>query len=69
MSELAKIRPRSCSTAEMEQVGAELLNPASVLLRCRQCGATGSPDLRPGGRLPRGYWPCPQGCNRREVVR
>jgi len=33
-------------------------------LTCGQCGATW--DVQPpeaGGRLPAGYWQCPQGCN------
>ena len=33
------------------------------LYRCNQCGETWSPNLMHGGRLPKGWWRCPNGCN------
>ena len=34
-----------------------------LVVICNQCGAKWSPNLRTGGRLPRGWWKCPNGCN------
>lgn len=31
--------------------------------RCQQCGQVWSPNSPAGGRLPRGWWKCPNGCN------
>lgn len=31
--------------------------------RCQQCGQVWSPTLQTEGRLPRGWWKCPNGCN------
>jgi hypothetical protein len=30
---------------------------------CRECGKGWSPNLLSGGRRPRGWWRCPNGCN------
>jgi len=30
---------------------------------CDHCRQVWSPKLRSGGRLPRGWWRCPNGCN------
>jgi len=46
----------------LEQKNVELLEK-SILLKCKTCGQTWSPNLLTGGRLPRGYWKCPKGCN------
>lgn len=35
-------------------------------LACTQCGSEWSPNLRRGGRLPRGWWLCERGCNEPE---
>lgn len=48
---------------KLNRAGVELLDRATVLLRCRECGQRWSPSLQRGGRLPRGYWQCPRGCN------
>jgi hypothetical protein len=37
----------------------ERLSPYSTWLRCMICGMTWSPCILPGGKLPRGYWKCP----------
>lgn len=47
----------------IQQVGVEVINENSLWLKCQVCGQTWSPNLRTGGRLPRGYWKCPNGCN------
>lgn len=35
----------------------------SFFLQCDTCGLTWSPNIQPGGRLPKGYWKCPKQCN------
>ena len=32
-------------------------------LKCLGCGQVFQPQLKEGGRLPRRYWECPNGCN------
>jgi len=39
-------------------VGVEILDKDRVHLRCMICGQVWSPSIRPGGRLPRGWWKC-----------
>ena len=56
-------RPRRFTTSELARVGVIVLSESCVPLKCVNCGAVWSPDLRPGGRLPRGYWMCPSRCN------
>lgn len=45
--------------------GVELLDERGLQLRYCNCSQIWSPDILPGGRLPRGYWKCPRGlgCN------
>jgi hypothetical protein len=33
------------------------------IVKCNQCGYEWSPNIRAGGRLPRRWWKCPNGCN------
>lgn len=50
--------------ASLRRVGVELVSRSRVWLRCVECGGVWSPNLRRGGRLPRGWWKCPHyGCN------
>jgi hypothetical protein len=35
----------------------------SGFYQCDGCGQVWSPNLGAGGRLPRGWWRCPNGCN------
>jgi len=44
----------------------ELIDKYRTLLQCKQCGIIWSPNLLSGGRLPKGYWKCPNGCNTQE---
>lgn len=55
--------PRSCSRADLERVGVVILSESSFHLQCVQCQQVWSPNMLRGGRLPRGYWKCPNGCN------
>lgn len=55
--------PNRYSEKELKKVGVEIINKDSVRLKCTKCNATWSPNLQEGGRLPKGYWKCPNGCN------
>ena len=41
----------------------DLLDLDTFRVRCRSCGAWWSPDILPGGELPKNWWRCPNGCN------
>jgi hypothetical protein len=55
--------PRSFTQHELSKAGVEILDETGVHLRCATCGQVWSPNLLPGGKLPKGYWHCPLGCN------
>jgi hypothetical protein len=55
--------PSRFTAGQMEKVGVEIRDSSKTLLACKECGQVWSPNLLKGGRLPRGYWRCPQGCN------
>jgi len=57
------VRPSKCTAGELRKAGVILVSVDRLLLQCNQCGQQWSPDLGRGGRLPRGYWHCPNGCN------
>lgn len=61
----ATTRPRNSSESELRKVGMEHVGcVGNALLRCMECGQVWSPNLLPdGGRLPKRYWRCPNGCN------
>jgi hypothetical protein len=59
---MAEQYPKSLER-RLKRVGVALLDAHSLRLACENCGQTWSPNLQPGGRLPRGYWKCPNGCN------
>lgn len=53
------------SKSKMEKLGVKIIdNERSIRLECAVCGCVWSPNLLEGGRLPRGYWKCPEGCNK-----
>ena len=35
--------------------------------QCKVCGEQWSPMLRSGGRLPKRWWACPNGCNKNVI--
>jgi hypothetical protein len=55
--------PKSFNQHELSKAGVEIVDEASVHLRCQACGQVWSPNFLSGGRLPKGYWHCPNGCN------
>jgi len=60
-----KVRPARFTPAELKKVNVEVGEgwPYSTALWCLACGIFWAPMLQRGGRLPRGYWKCPKGCN------
>jgi len=54
-------KPRNHTVSELKRVNVEWVGMRH--LRCTDCGAMWSPNLRSGGRLPQRYWWCPNGCN------
>jgi hypothetical protein len=57
------IRPKRLTSGEMKKVGVNLLGKRNIKLECKKCGQAWSPNFQSGGRLPKGYWKCPNGCN------
>lgn len=57
--------PHHFSAPELQKVGVRILERhTTILLECEACGRYWSPMLQAGGKLPRGYWKCPEGrCN------
>lgn len=60
-------RPRRYSERELAKVGVQVVDFKHACLKCETCGQVWSPMIRRGGKLPRGYWQCPNGCNRGSV--
>lgn len=52
-------RPRRFSENELRKAGVILVDDRKIILRCEKCGESWMPNLKPGGKLPRGYWQCP----------
>jgi hypothetical protein len=55
--------PRRLSQPELARVGIHIRDWSLTLLVCDTCGECWSPTVGRGGRLPRGYWRCPNRCN------
>ena len=55
--------PKRYTKEELLKVGVELINQHTAHLKCMICGQVWSPNLLEGGKLPKGYWQCPNGCN------
>ncbi len=56
-------KPTDHVARKLNQVQVEVQSLYSFSLRCKKCGAVWSPNLKEGGRLPKRYWQCPNGCN------
>lgn len=56
-------RPKRWLKATLDRVNVAIFSISNLNLRCIQCQAIWSPNIRPGRRLPSGYWKCPNGCN------
>jgi len=55
---------RHLSAGELAQLGIVLLDRQNVILQCRTCGETWSPQLDANGKLAFDYHICPANCNR-----
>jgi len=57
------LRPKRFTPGELDRVGVKILDKKGIKLECIKCGQVWWPMLQPGGgRLPRNYWKCPNGC-------
>jgi hypothetical protein len=54
---------RRMTDAELSEVGVQLLNRTDLLLECKGCGETWTPQLDSSGKLPFDFWRCPARCN------
>ena len=50
---------------KLEEKQVEILEDPEITLRCKICGSTWKPDMRGRKRLPKGYWRCPENCNKK----
>jgi len=48
---------------KLKQKQVTLENFSSLILVCQNCGTRWSPNIMPGGSLPKRYWECPYECN------
>ena len=55
--------PKESTEGELDKVGVELVDSQNSRLKCKKCGQTWSPNALPEGRMPNGYWKCPNGSN------
>ena len=55
---------RHMTDAELSRLGVRLLNRDEIILQCKRCRETWSPQLDSNGKLPFNYWLCPAACNR-----
>ena len=58
--------PRDYTERELAKFGVEIANEyPHYSLRCKVCSEVWWPSIRPqsGGKLYRGSWKCPRGCN------
>ena len=51
------------SMREFAKRGVRIVDRSSSILECIECGRRWAIMLKEKGRLPRGYWKCPNGCN------
>jgi|GEM_PF-813382 len=51
------------SRVQLDQVGVDVISGDPVFLCCQACKQKWSPNISPGGLLPKDYWKCPNGCN------
>lgn len=47
----------------LEKARIESIDENRLIYRCKECGQIWSPNIQTGGRIPRGWWRCPNGCN------
>ena len=57
------LEPAELAKHNVKLVSKDAAASGQIWLTCDKCGARWSPNLQKGGRLPRGFWRCPNGCN------
>ena len=57
------ITPHDYTAPQLAKVKVTPLGRLPLMLRCQQCGAVWRVKQK-GLRMPKGYWQCPNGCNR-----
>jgi hypothetical protein len=61
LEEAAEMRAQQrAEEANIKILGVEV---GRVRVACKECGTKWSSKLTAGGRLPLGWWKCPNGCN------
>ena len=55
--------PRIYSKTELKKFGVTLEDERKLILRCDKCRQGWMVNLKPGGKIPRGSWRCPNRCN------
>lgn len=56
-------KPKSMTESELAKVGVVVVDLSAARLKCKKCGQVWSPMIQTGGRMPKNYWRCPNGCN------
>jgi hypothetical protein len=62
-ADMSEYGPCPFSEQELERVVVHIRDFSRGILNCNSCERGWAYMLRPGGKLPRGYWRCPEGCN------
>lgn len=55
--------PRYPTAEEFEGVNVAIVQENPLVVQCKTCAATWSPEVRPNGKLARRAWVCPNRCN------
>jgi len=55
--------PQDYTQSQLRKVGVSVLRALPLELKCGKCGMTWQVRQK-GLRMPKGYWQCPNGCNR-----
>ena len=60
---ISQLRPHRFNERQLAKVGVRIVSLHNLILACESCRQAWSPMLRRGGKMPAGYWKCPNGCN------
>jgi hypothetical protein len=51
---------------DLSKVGITIISEDNLILECDNCKQRWQPTIQRGGKLHRGYWHCPNGCNEKK---
>ncbi len=54
---------RHMTRSELDSLGITIVDKQNLVLQCKICGQTWTPELDAFGKLPFDYWLCPRTCN------